>query len=155
MIPVGSNASDYDPPRHAVVIDANGNALIIWQQENADQTEYNIYARRCPAGNLSGCQSPVLIENSAGYADLPALALAPNGDAIAVWKQEDGSARRIYANHYSASGNSWDANPSLVGGADSTWNEGPQIAIDGNSNATVVWTEYEAGQYNIRANRFE
>ena len=153
--PVGSNASDYDPPRHAVVIDANGNALIIWQQENADQTEYNIYARRCPAGNLSGCQSPVLIENSAGYADLPALALAPNGDAIAVWKQEDGSARRIYANHYSASGNSWDANPSLVGGADSTWNEGPQIAIDGNSNATVVWTEYEAGQYNIRANRFE
>lgn len=153
--PAGDNASHYGPPRHAVVMDANGNALMVWQQANAGRTEYNILARRCPGGDLTRCEAPVLLENSTGYADLPALALAPNGDAIVVWKQEDGGARRIYARHYSAVANIWSATPSLVGGADSTWNEGPQIAIDGNSNATVVWTEYQSGQYNIFANRYE
>lgn len=153
--PTGSNASHYDPPRHAVVMDVNGNALIIWRQENAARTAYNIHARRCPAGALAGCEAPVTIAPGTGWPDFPQLALAPNGDAIAVWKQADGNARRIYANHYSASSNSWNAAPSLVGGADIPSSERPQIAIDGNGNATVVWTEYESGQYNIYANRYE
>ncbi len=153
--PAGDNASHYDPPRHAVVMDANGNALIVWRQENAARTAYNIHARRCPAGALSGCEAPVTIAPGNGWPDFPQLALAPSGDAIAAWKQADGNAERIYANHYSASSNSWNANPSLVGGADIPSSEGPQIAIDGYGNATVVWTEYESGQYNIYANRYE
>jgi hypothetical protein len=153
----GNNAGDYDPPRQQVVMDSSGNAIIVWQQANANRSEYNIYARRCPAGPLSGCEAPVTIENSTGYADFPQIAFAPNGDAIAVWKQEDTATgeRRIYANHYSAAGNSWNASPTLLGGADSTWNEGPQIAIDGSGRATVVWTEVESGEYNIRAVRYE
>ncbi len=153
--PAGDNAGGYDPPRQQVVMDASGNVLVLWQQEHGNPTESSIYARRCPAGTLSGCSAPVRIEQSAGFADFPALALAPNGDAIAVWKQEDGSARRIYASLFSAASGTWSAAPGIVGGADSTWNEGPQIAVDGSGNATVVWTEYESGQYNIRANRYE
>ena len=151
----GGNAGDWDPPRQQVVMDGSGNAIIVWQQVNANRSEYNIYARRCPAGPLSGCGSLVSLETSTGYADFPQVAVAPNGDAIAVWKQEDGSARRIYANHYTAATNSWNANPTRVGGANGTWSEGPQIAIDGSGRATVVWTEFENSEYNIYAVRYE
>lgn len=153
--PNGSNASAVDPAHHVVAMDATGNAFLVWRQANADSSETNIYARRCSGGLPSSCEAPVLLEHATGYADLPALTLAPGGDAVAVWKQDDNGARRIYANHYSAANGSWDTDSSLVGGADGTWNEGPQIAIDGSGNATVVWTEYVAGKYNIYANRYE
>jgi hypothetical protein len=141
------------PGRIQVAMNPYGDALFVWAQSNSSYSLYNIHARRCPAGPLSGCEAPVLLETSDGTADLPQLAMDAGGNAVAVWKQQDGTATRVYANLYTAGSHSWNATPDLAGGA--AVSGAPQVAIDGNGNVTVVWTEYESGRYNLYANRYE
>ena len=141
-----SGSSD-DPQ---VVIDALGNAMIVWQQGG------DIYARRCPAGELSGCGAPTLIESSTNAARFPRLAGALNGDAVVAWREAtaSGESPRIYANHYVAANAVWGASAAFIGEA-AVFNEGPEVAMDKRGKATVVWAKDEAGKTNIVASRFE
>lgn len=141
-----SAAGAADTPQ--VVMDALGNATIVWAQGN-------VYARRCPSGALSACSTPVRIETLSGASEHPHLANASGGDAVVVWKLTDASVqRRIYATHYTAATSLWDPTPTLVG-IGTALNEGPKVAMDKRGHATVVWTRDEAGKNNIYASRFE
>ena len=133
-----------------VVIDASGNAMLVWLQGGS------VYARRCPAAALSDCGAPVLIEQSSEGAKFPRLAGAPNGDAVVAWREAaaSGAAPRIHANHYVAASASWGASAALVGDA-SNFNEGPEVAMDKRGKATLVWAKDEAGKTNIYASRLE
>ena len=142
-------AGPSDDPQ--VAIDALGNAMIVWQQGG------DVYARRCPTGDLSGCGAAALIENSSGDARFPRLAAAPNGDAVVAWRETgaSGSTPRVYASHYVAASAAWVSSAVLIGDA-SDFNEGPDVAMDKRGRATVVWSKQDAaGKTNVYASRLE
>lgn len=72
----------------------SGNALAIWTQ--FDGTSYDIWSNRhTPTG---GWSMPVRIETGTGSSIDPQLAIDGNGNALAVWSQQQGLQNMIFAN---------------------------------------------------------
>ncbi|MEW5879741.1 MAG: immunoglobulin domain-containing protein [Pseudomonadota bacterium] len=94
----------------------------------------------------SACAAPQLIESGAGHAAVPEIAMDASGNAIAVWRQNDGTFFGIYANRYAA-GSGWGSAQRIDSGPGDA-NE-PRIALDGSGNALVVW--WRSG---VHANRY-
>jgi hypothetical protein len=141
------NADNADYPR--IAMDANGNAIAVWPQ--SDGIRFNIWANRYVPG--AGWGTAELIEtDNADNADYPHIAMDANGNAIAVWEQSDGIRFNIWANRY-VPGAGWGTAELIE-----TDNEGdahrPQVALDTNGNALVVWEQFDGSQNNIWANRY-
>ncbi len=96
----------------------------------------------------------VLIEAGAGQAYSPQIATDAHGNAIAVWRQYDGSGNRVWANRYLA-GAGWGTAAIIQNRADpvSPPLNPPQIAMDANGNAFVVWEEFDAGSTSLTSIR--
>ena len=88
------NAGNASVPQ--IAIDANGNALAVWTQ--SDGTRYNIWSNRFIAG--TGWGTAALIETDNGSAYDPQITVDPNGNALAVWRQHDGTRYNILANAF-------------------------------------------------------
>ena len=142
------NAGDADSPQ--IAFDVNGNALAVWRQD--DGMRYNIWSNRYEAG--TGWGTAVLIEaDDAGPASSPQIAFDINGNALAVWRQNDGIRWNIWSNRYE-SGTGWGT-AVLIETEDAGSAESPQIAIDANGNALAVWSQSDGTRYNIWSNRYE
>jgi hypothetical protein len=134
-----------------VVIDADGDALVVWTRPDGtgacsgDDCQ-RIQARaRAAAGTLG----PLLTLSAAGQnATDPQVAGDPSGDALVVWRRFDGSNWRIQARAHSAAG-VLGAVQALSGlGATA---ERPQVAIDADGDALVVWRNFDDGAIRARA----
>ena len=130
-----------------VAFDNSGNALAVWAQD--DGTRTNIQANRFDGSNWGTAE---LIEtDNAGDALWPQIAFDSNGNALAVWAQNDGVRYNIRANRFN--GARWGSAEQIE-----TDNEedafSPQIAIDSNGNALALWGQYDGTRTNIWANRF-
>jgi hypothetical protein len=96
LIETDNAGNAYSPQ---VAVDASGNAVAVWHQ--SDGTHSNIWANRYAAG--SGWGTAQLIEtDNAGNARDPQVAVDPTGNAVAVWRQSDGTRLNIWANRYIA-----------------------------------------------------
>lgn len=95
------------------------------------------------------------IDAGPGNAVFPRVAVDRDGNAVAVWEQSGGTLttyRNIWANRYTvASG--WGT-AQLIEMDDSGDALIPQVGIDSNGNATVVWMQSDGSRFNIRANRY-
>ena len=132
-----------------VAFDVSGNAIAVWYQ--SDATRSNIWANRYVAG--SGWGTAELIEtDNAGNATYPEMAFDVSGNAIAVWRQNDGTRENTWANRYVA-GSGWGTAELIE-----TDNAGvavvPQVAFDGDGNAVAVWYQSDGTRENIWANRY-
>ncbi|MGC2166119.1 MAG: hypothetical protein WA632_08920, partial [Gallionella sp.] len=131
-----------------IAIDAGGNALAVWEQN--DGTHYNILANRYTAGAGWGTAEPIETDDT-GDAYIPKIAFGSSGNALAVWQQYDGTRDSIWANRYTTGG--WG-----TAGLIETDNAGnasyPQIAFDTSGNALAVWYQHDGTRYNIWANRY-
>jgi len=139
------NAGDALWPQ--IAVDDSGNAIAVWVQKNG--TRYNIQANRFD-GSAWGIAE--LIEtDDAGNALWPQIAFDNNGNALAVWTQDDGSRTNIMANRFGGSG--WESAGLIEtdNAGDALW---PQIAFDSSGKAIAVWAQSDGARYNIRANRF-
>lgn len=95
-----------------------------------------------------------LLENSGdGDAEHPQIAVDPDGDAIAVWEQSDGSTLNIYANIFSSDTGTWRGRE-LIENDDTGDATSPQIAVDDDGNAIVVWQQSDGDAENIYANTY-
>jgi len=89
------NSGDASLPR--IAIGTDGNAVAVWQQSDGART--NIWSNRYTAGG--NWDTATLIESDdTGPASLPQIGVGGNDQAIAVWKQFDGSHYNIQANLY-------------------------------------------------------
>ena len=143
---IDNPAGDSDEAQ--VVIDAAGNAMFAWLQGGL------VYARRCAAGGLSSCGAAALIGDASGSAKSVRLAGAPNGDAVVAWREVGGATPRIRANHFAAASASWDAAAALIGDG-TRFNEAPEVAMNRQGKATLVWSKDEGGKTNVYASRLE
>lgn len=92
------------------------------------------------------------IATAAGYADGPQVAMAGNGNALAVWAQSDVSSNDIWARRYVA-GTGWQ--PAVrIETSDAEHSRAPQVAMDGGDNAIAVWQQNDGRREAIWAARF-
>lgn len=80
-----------------VAADAAGNAMAIWYQDEGAIS--NILASYYTAGSGWGVAELVDSEDL-GYAEDPNIAFDSNGNAIAVWRQSNGTDFNIWSNRY-------------------------------------------------------
>ncbi len=129
-----------------VAMDPAGNAVVVWQQ--SDDTLSDIWASRFVPG--VGWSTPQLIETDAGFAIHPEVAVDPQGNAVAMWSQWDGTRYAPWANRF-VPGVGWGMAELLeTGDPDDAFN--PQVAVDPEGNAIAVWSQGDGSS--IWANRF-
>ena len=146
LIETGNAGSASDPQ---IAIDADGNAIAVWHQW--DGTRNNIWTNRYSPG--SGWGTVELIEtDNTGSARNPQIAIAADGNAIAVWQQSDGTRNNIWANRY-IPGSGWGT-AELIETDDAGDASDPQIAIDADGNAIAVWYQWDGIRNNIWTNRY-
>ena len=141
------NEGDASEPQ--VAMDPDGNTVAVWSQ--FDGMRDNIWANR--SSPASGWGTARRIEaNNAGGASGPQVATDPDGNAIAVWSQSDGTRANIWANRYSP-GDEWStAEP--IETNDTGDALGPQLGMDDNGNAVAVWSQSDGTRASIWANRY-
>lgn len=122
-----------------VAVDANGNAIAAWKQSIFPS--WTIWANRYEKGD--GWDSATQIGPLAANG-LPVLGADGAGNAICVWHHMNASKYEIWTNSYNVS-SGWGTASILA--ADPTYDLGdPDIAVDENGNAIVVWNSW--GGYN-------
>jgi hypothetical protein len=148
LIDTGDNDA-YSPQ---VAVDANGNAIAVWQQYNGTGTYNDIYASRWDAG-AGAWGTAESIDAGVYDADSPRVAVDANGNAFAVWIQDDGTYQSIYANRWDAAAGAW-AGAVLIDAGDSRAAY-PRVAVDVNGNAIAVWLQEDDTYQSVYANRWE
>lgn len=138
----------YNAGNAQIDFDSNGNAMVVWYQGNGSAN--SIYANRYTSG--SGWGTAELIESNDGDAGVPQIAFDHQGNAIAVWNQDNGVEDSIYSNTYTV-GSGWGT-AELIESDDAGRTRSPQIAMSYNGDAMAVWEQYDGTRYNILANTY-
>lgn len=146
---IETNDLDYSrDPR--IAMDTNGNAIAVWYE--SDGTRENVWANRYER-DRDGWGSPKLLESrNAGSANFPQVAMDPEGNAVAVWRQSDGTRFSVWANRYRL-GDKW-GEAELIEHNDEGHAAEPSVGLDGSGNAIAVWSQFDGALENIWANRF-
>jgi hypothetical protein len=133
-----------------VAMDVNGNAVAVWEQFDYYAFEFSIYSNRYVVG--VGWGDAELVEPYTGDAYSPQVAMDADGNAVAVWRQFDGTKWNIWSNRYVA-GVGWD-NAQLIDTDDTGDDYGPQVAVDGSGDATAVWYQMDETRSTIKSSRY-
>jgi uncharacterized protein YheU (UPF0270 family) len=131
-----------------VAMDNNGNAIIVWKQVDGNvsqvfKSEYRNGQWTHPA-DLSDNIS--LDGYSAKY---PQVAMDDNGNAIIVWQQSDGSNEQIFKSEYRNGQWTHPADLSDNISPDGMGVGSPQVAMDDNGNAIIVWDQPDGNKDQI------
>jgi hypothetical protein len=129
--------------------DAQGNALLVWVQRIGDfRTRADLWASRfTPAG---GWSAPQLLEtDDTGTVTEPDIAMNAAGNAVVAWVQSDGQGATLRSARFAPS-SGWSTPVAVENAAgDAAY---PQVAIDRNGNALVVWGQFRGprvpGEFN-------
>ncbi|SFM32202.1 hypothetical protein [Marinobacter zhejiangensis] len=147
LIESGNNGNATQPK---IVFDSADNAIAIWNQGNGSD---DIFINRYTAGAGWGTEEVIAI-GSFGNAVSPQIAIDSNGNAIAVWLEQDGTKVSLYANRYTASTDVWGGEE-LIEDSDDGHAYSPQVVIDSNDNGIVVWHQSDSGNTNsVYAKRY-
>jgi hypothetical protein len=131
-----------------IAMNALGDAVAIWKQFEGGQT--NLYARRYTPS--SGWDLPVRVAYTESVFVLDAdVTLSDNGDATAVWSQND-FRYNIYANH-STAGSGWGT-ATLIETNNVNNAHVPEVASDANGNAIAIWQQLDETYYSVWSNHF-
>lgn len=138
-----SGGPDASVPQLA--IDSKGNAIAIWQ--NLVGSGSIIQAATLPFGNNSW-STPVDVTQfeHLHFDDSPQIAIAPSGNAIAIWNLIS-SGNSLIQTAKLPFGGSWTS-PLTIS---ATPADSPQIVIDLQGNATAVWEFFNGTQYIVQA----
>jgi len=118
-----------------VAIDAAGDAVAVWYRSTGG-SHLVIQAAKRPAGGA--WQPPVDLSSASLDAGLPGIAVAPSGDAVAVWEAEESGVYVVQAASMPALSGVWQVPVNLSAtGAESA---GVQVAVDAAGRAHAIWT---------------
>jgi hypothetical protein len=124
-----------------VASDAAGNAVAVWSGAWA-----NRYALAGGWGTREDLRS---LNESASETSID---LSPDGRAIAVWRQWDGTRSNVWANRY-LPGNGWGT-AELIESEDADGVGPPEVAVDPAGNAVAVWEQSDGVHTSIWANQY-
>ncbi len=123
------------------------------QTTSAAELIASLEARIAALENPPGWGTAVLIEtDNVGNANYPQIAVDPGGNAVAVWKQNDGTRDNIWSNRYVAGTGLWGTAELIEADAGSA--SSPQVAVDSSGNAVAVWAQSDGIRDDIWSNRY-
>ncbi len=141
------------PGNLSLALADNGVAVVVWQHETAESR--NIYAvNRAPDGTWS---SPQRIDALEGIGSQPKVAIDADGDATAVWLQNDGQTDSVYAAQFDPV-DGWG--PQLIleteNGIPARWFEAraPAVVMNRAGDALVIWTQFDGESYSLYSNSY-
>jgi len=116
---------------------SGSNSVAVWCQH--DGTAWRFYSDYSPDGGATW-GSDQLIQDGAGPQEYAYVAIS-GSNAVAVWRQSDGSNPRIYSNYSTDGGATWEGAQLIEdnAGYDAIY---PYVAVSG-SNAVAVWCVFE------------
>ena len=131
-----------------------GDAVAAWHRSWTDNVTLavNVWARIYDP--VDGWGPAIMISDNTGYATSPQVAIDPDGNAVAIWRQFNGTSYVARANRY-ARGRGWGTavviGPQGAGDGDAI---PTQVALDPGGNAFAVWTQALPGPFHAWANRY-
>jgi len=131
-----------------IAVDSDGHVIAVWTMGGL---RGDIWSSRYTPGGGWG-EAELIEVNNSGNAKNPHVAMAPNGDAVAVWSQSDGTRYNIWANRFTPQ-TAWGS-AELIEADNAGDAGGPRVAVDPSGNAIAVWMQTGATGQGIRANRF-
>lgn len=140
--------------RPQIAVDANGDALAVWNRFNGGSRN-DIWANRYTATTNTWGTAVLIETGNAGTAENPKIAVDANGNGVALWNYFDGARNAVMAAHYVAATGTWGpAAISLTANAGSAGDM--RVAFDASGNAIAVWDQGKANGLgsDIWANRF-
>ncbi len=125
-------------------IDSAGNVIAIYRVY--DGSVWGVYASRyTPSG---GWGAPQRLDTLPGDQFWLRIAMDPAGDALAVWS-ETSATYNIYADHYSATSNTWSGAVKIQAGTG--YASGDEVAMDASGNGFAVWDEENTTTFDYQA----
>ena len=111
-----------------VAIDAEGNAIAVWQLDDPGENEIRAVVR--PAGgNWSG---PDPLSTPGENAQSPRIAMNAEGDAVAAWSVVSGDMQAAFR----PAGGDWSGTPVVIAEEEGA----PELAVDSGGNAFALWS---------------
>jgi hypothetical protein len=130
------------PSKPRVAMDAQGNALVVWEQELAGLT--NVVVNRFDVVTEAWEFAHVLQRDFDTPAADPRIAMNGAGNAVAVWSQARAAGARveILSNTYRVDVGWTDVILPVVEAVGIEASINPQLGMDGAGNAHVVWQRF-------------
>ena len=145
---VGSTCSFAQP-----AMDDNGNAIIVWTQ--TDGIRDRIFKAEYRSGSWSyPADAEDYVTPDGMTAKDPRVAMDDSGNAVIVWTQFSGPDTRILMSEYRKG--AW-SHPAGLDSAISPLGvqaSSPQVCLDGNGNALIVWTQSDGSVSQIYLSEF-
>jgi len=132
--PVDLSSAGQDGGGARVALDSQGNAVAVWKRSNGANTIVEGAVRAAGSGPW---QTPVDLSVAGGDAQEAAIALDPQGNAIAVWRRYNGTNDIVQSAVRPAASGVWQAPVDLSAASQSAF--GPQVAADPQGNAAAIW----------------
>lgn len=143
-----------------MVMDDNGNIIVVWQQWNNDTRYRVVMARRYVAG--SGWGDPMPLSQGPGDADAPQIAMGGGGNAWVTWQQHNPDpsfpVSALWVRRYDAAAKNWHppVRMTTINGAPGQFIVNaytPRIAVGTGGKAVVVWRQSD-GPYQQGDDRY-
>jgi len=137
-----------------ITSDGVGGAIVTWVDYRSGNDD--IYIQRIDAsGTVQWTADGVPVCTATGYQDLPQITSDGVGGAIVTWRDfRSGSSYDIYAQRIDASGTiQWIADGVAISVGALGGSSCPQVTSDGAGGAIVTWQIYQAGYWDIYAQR--
>ncbi len=121
-------------------LDAQGNAVVVWSQDEARVGRYSVWANRWTPSGGWGTETALESNTFIGGQDRDAvLRVAPNGEALVVWRQSANAAVNLWSTRYTP-GAGWTGASTIVADAGVDQAIGAiDLAMDANGNALLAW----------------
>jgi len=162
---VSVNSVDSGEQRNpAIGVAPDGTFVVAWEDDSDGSDgsgNYDIYARVFHPGGSEKVIDLVVNQVTAGQQRAPAVAIAPTGEFVVTWEDDnDGNGKyQIYARGFSATG-APTFGPFTVNSVATGQQRAPVIAMDGTGGFVIAWEDDSdssdgSGNYDIYARGFD
>ena len=131
----------------AVAVDGSDNAFAVWVDRRNGRSDIFASKRSASSGTWG---SNVRVNSTTKFdtQDSPAIAVAPNGDAIALWYRAANHKSNIWASRLPAGSSTWG--PEIrVTSNQTTQKQGPRVVVGPNGTAYAAWMDPAVGNADI------
>ena len=122
-----------------IAINNAGDAIVSWYMKSGEF--YNVYANIYDSAAGNWGEAVLIDAHDNGDAYSPVVDIDENGNAIVVWYHDDGTVYQLFTRRYDYQKGAWAATVQLDSGENGDA-ENPQVVLDPDGNAVVVWQRY-------------
>jgi len=142
--------TDFTAYEPSLAMNGDGDAVTAWRQ--GDGADLNIYVA-VYAASTWGTAAAIDNVTTDASDSVPQVAINNTGNAVVLWRQNDGTTESLFANQYTKSDTTWGT-AGLVESSANIALDDFSVAIDSNSNAIAVWLQSDGTAVSTYANRY-